>query len=265
MWDLDGDGIWDTSPSNSFNTTHLYTSEGTFNVRMRVTDTVGASDTAEYPLVVYGASIPSTLLNCSGTLGQNGWYISSVNLTLTATAPAGINWTKYRIDNGVWMSYSSAFTISNNSATNTVEYYSRDNEGNSESINAKTLKIDTVAPVSSANKTGNVVMLACFDATSGFNSTKYRIDGGAWEDCIGGQIEVIESGNHTVEYYSMDNAGNVEAVKSISVDVLVEDGEFIYLLPIVILAIAIGAIVVIILLSRKKRRAGEGPEPPPLQ
>lgn len=59
------------------------------------------------------------------------------------------------------------------------------------------------------------VALACTDneGGSGCKETKYRIDGGAWQ--TGSSVSISTDGDHLIEYYSIDNAGNQEGVKSV--------------------------------------------------
>nr|WP_248930790.1 DUF6359 domain-containing protein [Paenibacillus hamazuiensis] len=52
------------------------------------------------------------------------------------------------------------------------------------------------------------------DNGSGVQKTEYRLDGGPWT-AISGPVTVSTEGKHMIEYYSTDNAGNSEAVKSI--------------------------------------------------
>ena len=49
---------------------------------------------------------------------------------------------------------------------------------------------------------------------SGVAVTHYRVDEGPWQ--TGTSVEVTGDGEHTVSYYSTDNAGNDEAVKSVN-------------------------------------------------
>jgi PKD repeat protein len=49
-WDLDGDGAYDDSTSAQ--PTFTYTTAGTYQVRLRVTDSKGASDTLDQPLTI---------------------------------------------------------------------------------------------------------------------------------------------------------------------------------------------------------------------
>jgi subtilase family serine protease len=50
---------------------------------------------------------------------------------------------------------------------------------------------------------------------SGIRSTMYRIDGGGWDNYpTGGQFTIDTEGEHTIEWYSEDNAGNIEITRS---------------------------------------------------
>ncbi|TET90189.1 MAG: hypothetical protein E3J35_07335, partial [Methanomassiliicoccales archaeon] len=50
---------------------------------------------------------------------------------------------------------------------------------------------------------------------SGINYTEYRIDGGSWQT-YSGPFTVTDDGTHTVEFNSVDIAGNVEGVEQVS-------------------------------------------------
>ena len=90
-------------------------------------------------------------------------------------------------------------------------------------------KIDVDSPSTSYSLSGTLgsnnwyrssvtVSLSASDSHSGVASTKYKIDGGGWQDYTGA-FTVSGDGTHTVYYYSTDNAGNVEAQKSFSVKI----------------------------------------------
>ena len=109
------------------------------------------------------------------------------------------------------------------------EYRSADGLGNREAVQSLQVRIDTVPPVTTEDLTGTPglngwyrsavqVDLAAGDATSGVAVTRYRIDGGAWQ-AYSGPFTISSDGNHTVEYYSEDVAGNREAVQSVQVPV----------------------------------------------
>jgi hypothetical protein len=91
---------------------------------------------------------PTTTATLSGTLGNNGWYTSNVQVNLTATDNAGgsgVNKTEYSFDNATWITYDAEFTLSNEGTT-TVFYKSTDNAGNVEPIKTQEIKISSIPP-----------------------------------------------------------------------------------------------------------------------
>jgi hypothetical protein len=161
----------------------------------------------------------------SGTIGENDWYIGDVTVTLTASdaGPSGVDYTKYRIDSGSWKTYTAPFTVTTD-GVHRVDYYSVDKAGNRESTKFVSFKIDKTAPTTSysldpAEPDGengwyvsNVkITLTATDATSGVNYTEYNLDGTGW--IHGTSFTVREDGKHTLDYRSVDMAGNTESTK----------------------------------------------------
>ena len=158
----------------------------------------------------------STILNLSGEKGENDWYVSQVNATLSTTDPDGTNWTKYMINSLPWQVYSSNITLQDE-GNYTIEYYSQDVSGNDGAIEDARVKIDLTAPTSSASVSGSRVTIASSDNISGVNRTMYRIDGGTWVE-YRWAFDVTGSGNHAIEYYSIDDAGNAGKSRTANVD-----------------------------------------------
>lgn len=111
---------------------------------------------------------------------------------------------------------------------NTISYYSVDKAGNVEQPQSSEIKIDYVAPETSHSLTGNLgengwytsdvtVSLAAEDETSGISATFYSVDGGDFQE--GNSLIITVPGEHTVEYYSVDNARNTETTKTASVKI----------------------------------------------
>lgn len=110
--------------------------------------------------------------------GKNGWYTSDVAVTLSCTdTGSGCASTYYRINGGAWQSGAS-FTVSAE-GTDTLEYYSKDNAGNTEATKTITLKLDKTPPSvpsvgdspDPVNSSENVTFApVCQDAASGCNS-----------------------------------------------------------------------------------------------
>lgn len=92
---------------------------------------------------------PVTTASLAGTAGQDGWYLSDVQVTLTAADPDGaddIAFTKYAVDGGPLQTYTAPFTVSGDGIHN-VTFYSEDQGGNQDvPTKSATIRIDTTAP-----------------------------------------------------------------------------------------------------------------------
>jgi parallel beta-helix repeat protein len=165
---------------------------------------------------------PVTSVQLDGTLGQNGWYIETpVTVTLTASdSLSGVESTWYKIDAGFWTLYSVPFLVGGD-GVHTVQYYSFDEAGNSENTKSTTIKIDTTSPTTTHELSGVMgsggayasdvmITLSAIDASSGVNSTEFQMDGSGWMTYTTPYI-VMADGDHTLQYYSIDIAGNSES------------------------------------------------------
>ena len=90
--------------------------------------------------------------------GQNGWYVTTPSVTLTATDNcSGVATIEYSTDGGQnWQTYSGSFNINTEGST-TVLYRSSDQAGNTETPKSITLKVDTSAPVLTLSATPSVI------------------------------------------------------------------------------------------------------------
>ena len=202
--------------------------EGTHIVEYYSTDVAGNTEAVKILDVKIDTVGPVTSLSLNGTLGENGWYTSTVTVTLTASDPtSGVASVAYRIDDGAWQTYSGPFTV--DEGEHTVEYRATDAAGNEEAVNSLGVNIDTVTPTTSIDLSGSLgnedwyttaiaVTLTASDATSDVASISYRIDSGVWEEYTG-PFTVEGDGARTVEYYATDVAGNEEAFKSFDVKI----------------------------------------------
>ena len=114
--------------------------------------------------------------------------------------------------------YSGAIAISGNT---TLKFFSVDNAGNSESVKTETYVISTdttpptttVWPAGGTYSSERTVTLSCSDSVSGCGSTYYTTDGTV--PTISSPIyssAIVISGNTTLMFFSVDNAGNSESV-----------------------------------------------------
>ena len=180
-----------------------------------------------YGDLVLSQERPLTVAELSGDEGLEGWFLSDVEVTLTATGgTGGVAATYYKVGGGDWEEYSETFTVSGD-ALHVLMYYSSDVSGNDEFVRSISIGVDTESPVSSAQEQGtqglvewfvssvNVVFTAG-DDTSGVGAVMYSLDEGEWAALTGNSLTVSADGFHTVEFYCVDVAGNEETVKSVS-------------------------------------------------
>ncbi|MCW3996390.1 MAG: hypothetical protein NWE98_09640, partial [Candidatus Bathyarchaeota archaeon] len=237
-WDVTGEVEWSIVEAGAggswVQSTGTYTSE--FAGSWTVTATFGAlSDTAS--LAVGYVNAPTTTIQLSGTAGLNGWYTSSVTVTLTAIDQgglgSGISAIYYTINDGPIqiITASSGFFNINADGTYVVSYWAVDKWDNVETAKTATIKIDTTNPSTTATPSGTLltgetnwytgtvtVTLSPIDATSGVDTTYYSLDGVNFQEYTG-QISITTEGTTTIYYFSTDNAGNTETTKTLTVNV----------------------------------------------
>jgi len=205
--------------------------EGTWHYRIRARDAEGTSSWSAPAAAGQDATPPTTTATPSGTPGKAGWYVSAVQVDLAAvdTGCGGLQETQYRIDGGGWQVYTGPFTLSD--GVHVVEYASADAVGNAETAQSLTVSVDTMPPDTTATPTGAVgdagwwrsdveVTLDAIDATSGVDTTEYRLDRAAPQAYDGSLFTISGEGMHTVAYWSTDVAGNtsVSATQQVHID-----------------------------------------------
>ncbi|MFC5652644.1 CehA/McbA family metallohydrolase [Paenibacillus solisilvae] len=85
------------------------------------------------------------------------------------------------------------------------------------------VKLDKTAPVTTDDAPANwvnkdvTVTLQATDNGSGVDATYYKVDGGAQQK--GSSVMIKEEGQHTLTYWSVDKAGNVEAPHTVTVNI----------------------------------------------
>ncbi|MDF2648692.1 MAG: Alpha,2-mannosidase [Paenibacillus sp.] len=141
------------------------------------------------------------------------WSQTDVTVNLTAIdSGSGVAATYYTIDGGEQQT-GNTITVSEH-GVHTLAYWSVDKAGNIEAQHTATVKIDKSAPVTTDSAPAAwshadvTVNLTAIDSDSGVAATYYTIDGG--EQQTGTTIIVSEEGVHTLAYWSVDKAGNIE-------------------------------------------------------
>ncbi len=103
--------------------------------------------------------------------------------------------------------------------THTVQYWSTDTAANVETTNTAIFYVDRTAPLTTSDAlpsyagTATIGLSAADEAGgSGVAATWFRMDGGV--DTTGSVVITDAIGAHTLEFWSVDNAGNVEATQT---------------------------------------------------
>jgi hypothetical protein len=206
-------------PASGLNRTYLnsalypgpvnVTAEGTTTFSFYSVDNRGNVEPTKSTSVKVDTVPPSTSPSLSGLMGNAGWYVGDVTLTLAATdATSGVASTT--LDGSP---YSGPVILSAQGVSN-HSYFSADNAGNAEPAQALSLKIDSAPPVVTPSITGPAgnggwylgpvtLSLAASDAASGVASL--LLDGSPYT----GAVAITDEGATTHLYQATDVAGNV--------------------------------------------------------
>ena len=215
-------GIWKFYGGSPF----TVSSEGDHTVEYYSFDIAGNGEDTKSVSFKIDMTPPATTYSFDGVIGEDGWYVSDVTVTLTASdATSGVNYTKYKLNDGNWIIYTDPFDVTEDGEY-TLYYYSVDLAGNIEPTNEVEFKIDhdTDPPVTTHDFEGImgdndwftsnvVVVLTAEDDSAGVDYTMYKLeDDTEWQEYTV-PIFVTEDGEYTLYYYSVDKVGNEETVK----------------------------------------------------
>ncbi len=171
---------------------------------------------------------PITTHELTGTLGNLGWYITDVVVTLTATDDlSGVAITEYSLNGVNWEEYIGPFNLEIEGETK-VYYRSIDIAGNVEDTRLVLILIDKTAPETELvimdcfiDEDGNILVsynstfvIVALDLYSGVVQSFYRINGSEWIEFITPFNLTGVPGEYIIEYYSIDVAGNIETTNS---------------------------------------------------
>ena len=172
---------------------------------------------------------PTTTISLSGTPGTNGWYASNVEVTFSATdnvGGVGVWKTEYSLDGGFnWITYTSPFTISNESANNTVQYRSQDYVNNLESTHTQSIKLDKTPPEANIhfNPTNRYFTIDGTDNVSTTITTKQNDQNYTVKDESGHTAKINLTAIYLPPYVT---AGNAATVSGASLDVIIKSIKY---------------------------------------
>ena len=221
---LQGSQTWLTATNNAFTVPAPadHSNDGSHTYQYEALDNAGNVSTIDSCTVNIDTAPPQTTTSDLQTSDDSGWQTTSQVVHLTASdAGSGVADTYYALDGGTRQTYSGPFTVTG-SRSHRIVYWSVDTLGNIETPHVGFVNIDTAPPVTSATNlaststsgwvnTPQQVSLTASDALSGVAATYYTLDGGT-QLSYTGPFTISADGQHTVTYWSVDNAGNAETV-----------------------------------------------------
>lgn len=233
---LSGNGIeWtiDSLGGETVTLTYTITNNGLADGAIPVSDSITYTDhegqnvSFGNPVVSVGScdnQAPVTEAELSGQ-DQDGWYNQDVTVTLNATDDkSGVEKTEYKVNDGDWQTYQTPFAVTGE-GVNTVQFKSTDRKGNVEEAKFVTVKMDKTAPTTTVSPLGggwhNTDVSLTLEASDGLSrvaKTEYQINDGNWQT-YQGPFDITAEGENVVNYRSIDYAGNVEAVKNVTVKI----------------------------------------------
>ena len=177
------------------------------------TDLAGNTGTKTYTVQKVDKTKPTISGAASPTPNAAGWNNTDVTVTFTCSdALSGL----------AAGSPPAAVTLQGEGANQSRIGSCRDVAGNSSSTTVGLINIDTTAPNTNAtapsgwNNTSVTVSLNAADAMSGTAATYYTLDGSAQQS--GTSVPISTEGTHTLQFWSVDNAGNAETAKTVRQD-----------------------------------------------
>jgi uncharacterized cupredoxin-like copper-binding protein len=218
------DGAW-----TAYTTPVAVNTPGMHMVSYRATDEAGnvsAEGMAHFTVVQQDTTAPTVTGNVVGEQDENGAYIGSAMVTVSATDDgSGVASIEYKLDAGAWTAYTSAVQVSAPGA-HTVLFRATDQAGNVSAEGSATFtvvsgEVDETPPSVSAVVSGTQnsnwqyldaanITISALDTGSGVGSVEYTLDGGAWT-AYTEPVVVNTAGTHNFAYRATDLAGNTSA------------------------------------------------------
>jgi hypothetical protein len=200
---------------------------GTYTINAWAIDNVGNNQSVPSTLIVYlDENAPTSSLSYS-ILSAPDFVNASSTFQLTAvdggTGESGVAGTIYQVDSSGWITYVGAFNLGAYvDGAHVIYYASYDNVGNLEATQSVTVTLDATPPAttnsySTAWILGSMLLQTTFtiiptDARSGVAQTFYSLNSGTWTlYTVPFVFTNTYPDNDTIEYYSVDNCGNVES------------------------------------------------------
>ena len=206
------DAAWRSGDQVQINT------DGVHLLSVRAYDVAGNHTAAGPQSLSLDTQPPTTDLALSATPIVDDWYDDAVTIILTPRdATSGPDATYWRLNNAPWQRGNTIVVSSE--GPHTLSYYAVDLAGLRQNPQSLPIHIDRQPPVTSYAILPSdgvdgwytqAVTVTLFPADEGIGvaDTLYRINGAAWQH--GTTFALSESGEYSVEFYSVDALGHAE-------------------------------------------------------
>ena len=177
------------------------------------TDVAGNEGSKTLSGVNVDKTAPTLSAAAASSPNAAGWY----------NGPVTVKWTAADALSGLAAPAPADTVLSSEGANQSVTETVADKAGNTKSAASPAISIDATAPNTGAvapggwANTGQTVTLAPNDGLSGVRETFYKLDGDSAKS--GKNVAIAGNGTHTLEYWSVDNAGNEETHKTVEVKI----------------------------------------------
>jgi hypothetical protein len=204
--------------------------EGAHTVCAFAVDQAGNQSLSDCKPVNVDTRIPVVTLTTPSIDGQNDWYVTSPQVTLTttdATPGSGIDQTVVSVDGAPFIPYGGPFSIP--AGLHEVRAYAVDKAGNQSLLAERPFAVDLSHPTSTIRsmpadpaqagwfRRNPTVVLRATDGweNAGVDHIEYALNGGVWTAYTG--PFVLPDGTFSVAYRSLDRSGpaNTEPARSV--------------------------------------------------
>ena len=198
--------------------------EGEHTVEAYSVDYWGNQETPVSETFAIDKTNPALSVKITGGTQNNGWYNSPVTVELSADdAMSGLYKIMYRLDYTAWVDYTNPITIGE--GKHYLCAFAVDNAGNANTECTNQINVDLGNPETICKFIGQgtdnrfykqvEIRVLGTDDGAGVKNTYYKLDNGALQTYY--QPIIIDTlGDHTIEYYSVDNIDNQEPAKTAS-------------------------------------------------
>jgi hypothetical protein len=206
-------------------------SDGIHTVTLTAADNAG-NITQNTETIQVDTITPTLSTSLSGTSGLNGWYVSPVSITPSASdSGSGIVTLEASLDGGAWSEVSGSQSFSD--GIHTYQFRATDNAGNVTEGVQQTVKVDTTTPVLNLAIAGKKGMNGWYvstvtvtpevnDVTSGIALLEGAPDGGEWRTV---DALTFIDGLHSYRFKLTDLAGNstTSPLQNLKIDTIFPD------------------------------------------